>query len=58
LFGCKEILIGLLYNDYNDYNEIEPGIYEVFFVIPPYSLATGDYEVGVNLSYTYVRFYN
>jgi lipopolysaccharide transport system ATP-binding protein len=48
-------LIGLLYNDYNDYNEIEPGIYEVFFVIPPYSLATGDYEVGVNLSIPYVK---
>lgn len=48
-------LVGLLYNDYNDYCEIEPGIYEVFFTIPPCSLATGDYEVEFNLSIPYVK---
>jgi lipopolysaccharide transport system ATP-binding protein len=48
-------LIGLLYNDYNDFNEIEKGIYEVFFTIPPYSLATGDYEMKFNLSIPNVK---
>ena len=48
-------LVGILYNDYNDYNEIERGIYEVLFTIPPCSLATGDYEVAFNLSIPYVK---
>ncbi|MDP2088631.1 MAG: ABC transporter ATP-binding protein [Flavobacteriaceae bacterium] len=48
-------LIGLLYNDYNNYNEISPGIYEVSFTIPPYSLATGEYEMEFNLSIPYVK---
>ena len=48
-------LIGLLYNDYNDYNEIDAGIYEVNFTIPPCSLATGDYEIEFNLSIPYVK---
>jgi lipopolysaccharide transport system ATP-binding protein len=48
-------LIGLLYNDYNDYNEIGPGVYEVIFTIPSFSLATGDYGVEFNLSIPYVK---
>jgi lipopolysaccharide transport system ATP-binding protein len=48
-------LVGLLYNDYNDLNEIEPGVYEVVFTIPSCSLATGDYEVEFNLSIPYVK---
>jgi lipopolysaccharide transport system ATP-binding protein len=48
-------IIGLLYNDYNDYNEIEPGVYEVVFTIPSNSLATGEYEVEFNLSIPFVR---
>jgi lipopolysaccharide transport system ATP-binding protein len=43
-------LIGLLYNDYNDYNEIEAGVYEVLFTIPPCSLATGFYGVEFDLA--------
>ena len=43
-------IIGILYNDYNNLSEINPGIYEVSFVIPPCSLATGDYEMEFNLS--------
>ena len=55
---CSSIgnpLIGLLYNDYNNYNEIDSGIYEVTFTIPPCSLATGDYEMEFNLSIPYVK---
>jgi lipopolysaccharide transport system ATP-binding protein len=48
-------IVGLLYNDYNDLNEIEPGIYEVVFTIPPNSLATGDYEVEFNLSIPFIK---
>jgi lipopolysaccharide transport system ATP-binding protein len=48
-------LIGLLYNDYNDLNEIESGIYEVLFTIPACSLATGDYGVEFNLSIPNVK---
>jgi lipopolysaccharide transport system ATP-binding protein len=48
-------LVGLLYNDYNDYNEIKSGIYEVLFTIPPCSLASGDYELEFNLSIPYVK---
>jgi lipopolysaccharide transport system ATP-binding protein len=48
-------LVGLLYNDYNDYCEIEPGIYEVSFTIPSCSLATGDYEMEFNLSIPNVK---
>lgn len=48
-------LIGLLYNDYNEYNKIAPGIYEVTFTIPPCSLATGDYQMEFNLSIPYVK---
>jgi lipopolysaccharide transport system ATP-binding protein len=48
-------IIGLLYNDYNDLNEIEPGVYEVVFTIPPNSLATGDYEVEFNLSIPFIK---
>jgi lipopolysaccharide transport system ATP-binding protein len=53
--GIGNPLIGLLYNDYNDYNEIDNGIYEVSFTIPPYSLATGDYEMRFNLSIPNVK---
>jgi lipopolysaccharide transport system ATP-binding protein len=48
-------LVGLLYNDYNDLNEIEPGVYEVSFAIPSNSLATGDYEVEFNLSIPFIK---
>src|SRR5690606_28786002 len=48
-------LIGLLYNDYNEYNRIDSGIYEVIFAIPPCSLATGNYEMEFNLSIPYVK---
>lgn len=48
-------ILGLLYNDYNDLNEIKPGIHEVFFTIPPCYLATGDYEIEFNLSIPYVK---
>jgi lipopolysaccharide transport system ATP-binding protein len=50
-------IVGLLYNDYNDLNEIEPGEYEVTFIIPPNSLATGDYEVEFNLSIPFIKKY-
>jgi lipopolysaccharide transport system ATP-binding protein len=43
-------LIGLMYNDYNDYNKIEAGIYEVLFTIPPCSLATGFYGIEFDLA--------
>nr|WP_314897220.1 ABC transporter ATP-binding protein [uncultured Flavobacterium sp.] len=48
-------LVGLLYNDYNDLNEIESGVYEVVFTIPSCSLATGDYEVEFNLSIPFIK---
>jgi lipopolysaccharide transport system ATP-binding protein len=48
-------IVGLLYNDYNDLNEIEPGVYEVVFDIPSSSLATGDYEVEFNLSIPFIK---
>ena len=48
-------LVGLLYNDYNNYTEILPGIYEVYFKIPPYSFATGEYLLDFNLSIPYVK---
>jgi lipopolysaccharide transport system ATP-binding protein len=48
-------LVGLLYNDYNDLNEIEPGVYEVAFTIPSNSLAIGDYEVEFNLSIPFIK---
>ena len=48
-------LISILYNDYNDYSEIGPGIYEVVFAIPPYTLAIGGYEIEFNLSIPYVK---
>tara|TARA_R100000935_G_scaffold50402_1_gene76258 strand:+ start:4447 stop:5718 length:1272 start_codon:yes stop_codon:yes gene_type:complete len=48
-------LIGLLYNDYNEHNKIDIGIYEVIFTIPPCSLASGDYEIEFNLSIPYVK---
>lgn len=50
-------LVGMLYNDYNNYSEIGPGLYEVLFVIPPYTLATGGYEIGFNISLPYVKKY-
>lgn len=50
-------IVGLLYNDYNDLNELHPGTYEVVFTIPPCSLATGDYEVEFNLSIPFVKRY-
>ena len=55
---CSSIgnpLIGLLYNDYNQYNKIDSGIYEVTFTIPQCTLATGDYEMEFNLSIPYVK---
>lgn len=57
---CSSIgnpLIGLLYNDYNKYTDIDPGVYEVIFAIPPYSLATGGYEIEFNLSIPYIKKY-
>lgn len=48
-------LISILYNDYNDYGEIGPGIYEVIFAIPPYTLAVGNYDIEFNLSIPYVK---
>jgi lipopolysaccharide transport system ATP-binding protein len=53
--GTGNPIVGLLYNDYNDLNEIEPGVYEVVFTIPPNSLATGDYEVEFNLSIPFIK---
>ncbi|WP_026714564.1 ABC transporter ATP-binding protein [Flavobacterium daejeonense] len=50
LSGIANPLVGVLYNDYNDYTVINPGEYEVSFIIPPYSLASGDYEIEFNLS--------
>lgn len=48
-------LAGVLYNDFNDYKEIEPGFYEVIFSIPPFSLATGTYHMEFNLSIPHVK---
>jgi lipopolysaccharide transport system ATP-binding protein len=53
--GIGNPIIGLLYNDYNDLNEIGPGLYQVVFIIPPYTLATGDYEVSFNISIPFVK---
>jgi len=39
-----------MYNDYNDYNKIEEGVYEVLFTIPPCSLATGFYRIEFDLA--------
>ncbi|MBG6109814.1 lipopolysaccharide transport system ATP-binding protein [Flavobacterium sp. CG_9.10] len=50
-------IVGLLYNDYNNLNEILPGTYEVIFTIPSCSLATGDYEIEFNLSIPFVKKY-
>ncbi len=50
-------IVGMLYNDYNDYNELHPGVYEVTFSIPACTLATGDYEMEFNLSIPYVKRY-
>ncbi|MFB9108007.1 polysaccharide ABC transporter ATP-binding protein [Flavobacterium gyeonganense] len=46
----KGPIIGMLYNDYNNYQKFEKGNYTISFAIPPYSLATGDYEVNFNMS--------
>lgn len=53
--GIGNPIVGLLYNDYNDLNEMNPGIYEVTFRIPNNTLATGDYEMDFNLSIPYVK---
>ena len=50
-------LVGLLYNDYNDYIGIKPGSYKVVFEIPPYTLAAGHYEIDFNLSIPNIKKY-
>jgi lipopolysaccharide transport system ATP-binding protein len=53
--GIGNPIVGLLYNDYNDLSEIDPGHYRVLFVVPPNTLATGEYEVEFNLSIPFVK---
>jgi lipopolysaccharide transport system ATP-binding protein len=50
-------IIGILYNDYNDYSEIGPGLYEVIIAIPSFTLATGGYEIEFNISVPFVKRY-
>jgi lipopolysaccharide transport system ATP-binding protein len=55
---CSNIgspLLSVLYNDYNELNEIKKGIYEIHFDIPPFMLATGTYELHFNLSIPFVK---
>lgn len=53
--GIGNPIVGLLYNDYNDLTEIDSGHYRVLFVVPPNTLATGEYEVEFNLSIPFVK---
>ena len=48
-------IIGLLFNDYNDIQSLDAGIYEVSFNVPANTLATGDYEIDFNLSIPFVK---
>lgn len=50
-------IVGMLYNDYNNYSEIGPGVYEVLFAIPPFTLATGGYEIEFNISEPFIKKY-
>ncbi len=38
-------IVRVFFNDYNDLNNLEKGIYELEFIIPAYNLATGSYEI-------------
>lgn len=44
-----------LYNDYNDFTQVDKGKYEVVFSIPPFTLAQGEYKVDFNISVPYIR---
>lgn len=48
------ILTGV-FNDFNDIVRIEKGVYEVIFVIPPYTLATGTYNLDFRIGYPYIK---
>jgi lipopolysaccharide transport system ATP-binding protein len=45
----------VMYNDYNDYNGLKAGTYEIIFCIPPGCLAAGDYELNFNISIPFVK---
>lgn len=53
--GIGNPIVSLLYNDYNDLTEISTGKYRVLFVVPPCTLATGEYELEFNLSIPFVK---
>lgn len=61
-FTIKSILgnsiASVLYNDYNECSALTKGTYEVFFTIPPYVLAVGEYTLNFNISIPYVRIIN
>ena len=43
-------IVRVFFNDYNDLSKLEIGSYEVEFIIPPYTLATGSYEILFDIS--------
>lgn len=51
-------IASVLYNDFNDLTVLKKGTYEVFFKIPPYVLAVGEYIMHFNISIPYVKVIN
>ncbi|MEX8548573.1 MAG: polysaccharide ABC transporter ATP-binding protein [Mucilaginibacter sp.] len=43
-------IVRVFYNDYNDLFKLEKGKYEIEFIVPPYNLATGNYEILFDIS--------
>lgn len=53
--GIGNPIVGMIYNDYNQYKTIKAGKYQVKFKIPSGSLATGNYQLHFNLSIPFVK---
>jgi lipopolysaccharide transport system ATP-binding protein len=48
-------LIRCIYNDYSDVKGIRSGVHDLFFEIPPYTLAPGMYGLTFLLGYPYIK---
>jgi lipopolysaccharide transport system ATP-binding protein len=55
LSGFGHPLLRLSFNDYNDIHGLSPGIYEVEFVLPKYTLATGLYQIEFDVAIPHVK---
>lgn len=53
-----DALACVIYNDYNNSSFIKKGTYEVFFTIPSYTLAVGEYTINFNISIPFVKLIN